>query len=157
MNIRPIELLRAAWGAVLLVAPGVVLRLVHAVRIDGRALVIARVLGARQLLQASLSGIKPSPEMLAAGVCVDAVHSMTAVGLAVVDRHRARVGVADGIVAALWAALGLHHLYASKAETTTERGRDRLARAVLGAVPGGRELMDRARAVRADATPGASQ
>jgi hypothetical protein len=157
MNIRPIELMRAAWGAVLLVAPDVVLRLVHAVRIDRRALVVGRILGARQLIQASLSGINPSPEMLAAGAWVDAVHSMTAFGLAVVDRHRARVGVADGIVAGLWAALGLHHLYTGKAQSTTERGRDRLARVVVGALPGGRELMDQARAVRGDATARGTQ
>ncbi len=156
MNVRRIELLRAGWGAVLLVAPGAVLHLVRAVRIDRKALVITRILGARQLFQALVSGIGPSPEMLAAGVWVDTVHSMTAFGLAVIDRRRVRVGVADGIVAALWAGLGLHHLYTGKAQNTAARGRDRLARAVVGALPGGRRLMNQADVLRA-AAPNISQ
>jgi hypothetical protein len=152
MSGRRIEFVRAGWGAVLLVAPRAVLHLVRAVRVDRKALVITRILGARQLFQALLSGIGPSPEMLAAGVWVDTVHSMTAFGLAVIDRQRVRVGVVDGVVAALWAGLGLHHLYTGKAQTTVARGRDKLARTVVGALPGGRALMDQASAQRADAT-----
>jgi hypothetical protein len=152
MNVRRIELMRAGWGVVLLVAPGAVLHLARAVHVDRKALVITRILGARQLFQALLSGIGPSPEMLAAGVWVDTVHSITAFGLAVIDRRRVRVGVADGIVAAVWAGLGLHHLYTGNAQTTAVRGRDRLARAVVGRLPGGNALMDQASAERAGAT-----
>ncbi len=152
MNVRRIELMRAAWGVVLLAAPSAVLHLVRAARVDRKAVVIARILGARQLFQALMSGIGPSPEMLAAGVWVDTVHSITAFGLAVIDRRRVRVGVADGIVAALWAGLGLRHLYTGKAQTTATRGRDRLAGAVVEALPGGRLLMDQASAVRAEAS-----
>lgn len=87
--------------------------------------------------------------MLAAGVWVDTAHSATALGLAVVDRRRARGGVADALVAAWWAGLGWRHLRTGQARTDGVRGRDRLARTVLRALPGGRALAAQARAVRA--------
>ena len=149
MKIRGIELIRAGWGAVLLASPAGVLNHVPGVEVDRTALVVTRVLGARHVVQALFSGIDPGPEVLAAGVWVDTVHSMTAFGLAVVDRRRARAGVADGAVAALWAGVGLRHLRTGKVRTATVRGRDRLARAVVWALPGGRRLMAEAQAVRA--------
>ncbi|ORA09922.1 hypothetical protein [Mycobacterium arosiense] len=149
MKIRAIELVRAGWGAVLLVAPAEVLNHLHGVQVDRKALVVTRILGARHLAQSLLSGVNPGPEVLAAGVWVDAVHSATALGLAVIDRRRARGGVTDAVVAASWAALGWRHLRAGRARTDGVRGRDRLARAVVGALPGGRGLMARAQAVRA--------
>lgn len=149
MKIRAIELIRAGWGGVLLAAPAEVLGHIHGVRVDRRAVVVTRILGARHLVQALLSGVDPGPEVLAAGVWVDTVHSATALGLAVVDRRRARGGVTDALVAASWAALGWRHLRTGKARTDGVRGRDRLARAVVVALPGGRGLMARAQAVRA--------
>jgi hypothetical protein len=150
MKIRAIELVRAGWGAVLLAAPTEVLDHIHGVQVDRKALVVTRILGARHLAQALLSGVNPSPEVLAAGVWVDTVHSATALGLAAVDRRRARGGVTDAVVAASWAALGWRHLRAGNARTDGVRGRDRLARTVIGALPGGRGLMAQARAVRAE-------
>jgi len=149
MKIRAIELIRAGWGGVLLAAPAEVLGHIHGVRVDRRAVVVTRILGARHLVQALLSGVDPGPEVLAAGVWVDTVHSATALGLAVADRRRARGGVTDALVAASWAALGWRHLRTGRARTDGVRGRDRLARAVVGALPGGRGLMARAQAVRA--------
>ncbi|MDT5147120.1 MAG: hypothetical protein QOC58_1765 [Mycobacterium sp.] len=55
---------------------------------DRKSLVVTRILGARHLVQAAFSGINPNPEVLAAGIWVDTVHSMTAFGLAAVDRRR---------------------------------------------------------------------
>lgn len=149
MKFRGFELLRAGWGAVLVAAPAGVLNHIHGVEVDRKALVVTRILGARHLVQASFSGINPGPEVLAAGIWVDTVHSMTAFGLAAADRRRARGGIVDGVVAALWAGLAWRHLNAGEARTTTVRGRDRLARTVIGALPGGRRLMARAEAVRA--------
>jgi hypothetical protein len=150
MHFRRIELMRGSWGAALLIAPRLVLAQVHGVRVDRKAVVVARILGARQLLQAGLSGINPSPEMLAGGVWVDAVHSLTAFGLAVGDRRRARAGITDGVVAAVWALLGWRHLSTGKATQAAARGRDRFARAVLGVLPGGRRLRRQAARVRAE-------
>ncbi|CQD19374.1 hypothetical protein BN000_04510 [Mycobacterium europaeum] len=149
MKIRFIEVLRAGWGAVLLAAPSQVLDHIHGVEVDRKALVVTRILGARHLGQAVLSGINPGPEVLAAGVWVDAVHSATALGLAAVDRRRARGGVTDAAVAAAWAGLGWRHLRTGQARTDGVRGRDRLAATVVGALPGGAGLMARAQAVRA--------
>jgi hypothetical protein len=149
MNIRPIELLRAAWGASLLLFPRAVLEHVHGVRVDRKAVLIARILGARHMAQASLSGLDPSPEILAGGVWVDSVHSLTAVGLAGVDRRRARAGVTDAVIAALWAVFGWHDLRTGNPPPPSHaRGRDRLARTVFGALPGAGPLMAQARRAR---------
>lgn len=133
----------------MLLAPRAVLARARAVRIDRRAVVITRILGARQVVQASLSGIKPTPEILAAGVWVDAVHSLTALALAVADHRRVRVGVVDAVVAALWAALGAYDLRRGNvAPDDHAHVRNRLARTVIGALPGGRLVMDQARKAR---------
>lgn len=148
MTVRAIELIRAAWGAALLVAPAAVLHRLRGVRVDRGALVITRILGARHLVQALLSGVDPGPEVLAAGVWVDSAHAATALGLAVADRRRARGGLIDAAVAASWAALGRRYLREGRVRTEALGRRDRLARAVLGALPGGAGLMARAQAVR---------
>ena len=141
---RKIELFRAGWGAALLVAPRHVMTNVHHVRVDRKSVVIARILGARQLTQAALSGVRPSPEVLAMGVWVDAVHAITALGLAVLDRPRARAGMTDTAVASLWAGAGYRDLtVAGSTPPTHQRRRDRLARIVLGIVPGGGPLLSR--------------
>ncbi len=141
MKVRGLEVLRAAWGGVLLVSPAEVLDHIHGVEVDRKALVVTRILGARHLVQASFSGINPGPEVLAAGVWVDTVHALTAFGLAAVDRRRARGGVTDGAVAALWAGLAVRHLRTGDVRTGTVRGRDRLARTVLNVLPGGRRVL----------------
>lgn len=142
MQIRQIELIRAAWGVSLLVAPETVLERVHGVHVDHKAVVIARILGARHLAQASMSGLDPSPEILASGVWVDSVHSLTAAGLALVDHNRARAGATDAIIAAAWAAFGWRDLRAGNVPPRSHATRrDRLARIVFGALPGGGSLM----------------
>lgn len=141
-RLRRIELARGVWGAALLVAPRQVMERVHHVRVDTNSVVVARILGARQLTQAALSGIRPSPEVLAMGVWVDTVHALTALGLAVVDRTRARAGLTDTAVAGVWAAAGYRDLSGAEATPPAhQRTRDRLARVVLGLAPGGRLLL----------------
>ena len=147
--IRRIEVVRAAWGAALLVAPRQVLGRVHHLRVDRASVRVARVLGARQLGQAVLSGVDPSPEVLAMGVWVDGVHAATAVGLAVVDRHRARAGLTDAAIAGAYAVLGYRDLVTARPTPPShQRRRDELARAVLGLVPGGGPLLSRCAAAR---------
>ena len=143
-RLRWIELARGAWGAALLVAPRVVLERVHHLTVDDKSLIVARVLGARHLAQAALSGVGPSPEVLAMGVWVDCAHAATAVGLAAVDRSRARGGLTDAGIAAVWAAAGYRDLRSGAVPPPEhDRRRDALARLVLRIVPGGSALLHR--------------
>ena len=144
---RQIELLRAAWGAALLIAPRQVMENVHHLKVDTKSAVIARILGGRQLAQAALSGLRPSPEVLAMGVWVDTVHALTALGLAVADRSRARAGLTDTVVAGLWAGAGYRDLLGSAPTASShQRLRDRLAQIVLRVAPGGAFLLRRVNA-----------
>jgi hypothetical protein len=144
MVIRKIEILRAAWGAALLIAPRRVLTDIHHVTVDRKSLVIARILGVRHLSQAALSGVSPSPEVLAMGVWVDLAHAGTALGLAGADRSRARAGLTDTAIAATFAGLGYRDLTTANSPATPpghDRRRDTLARRVLRFVPGGPLLL----------------
>lgn len=141
---RPIEIFRGSWGAALLVAPRFVLQEVHHVEIDPRSLVVTRILGARQLAQALLSGIRPSPEVLAMGAWVDAAHAVSAAALAVLDPPRARAATTDVVVASIWAVAGYRDLSDTPAAPSEhDRRRNRLARIVLAVVPGGAVLTRR--------------
>jgi len=149
MTLRYIEIIRSLWGAILLGAPRRVLSRVAGAEVDHRAVVVVRILGARHLVQAALSGINPSPEVIAAGVWVDTVHSVTAFGLAAADRHRASGGITDAVVAAAWALVGLHDLNSGMVPPPDhDRRRDRLAQIVLAPMPGGRRLLAKAHRAR---------
>lgn len=151
MALRKIELARAAWGAALLVAPRRTLTWIPRVEVDARSLAVARVLGLRQLIQALLSGVHPSPEILALGIWVDSAHAATALSLAAIDPRRANGGLADAAVATTWAALGWRDLVSSP---VTEQGtraapgrrRDALGLSVLNLLPLGGALRNRAAA-----------
>jgi hypothetical protein len=144
MRYRRIEILRGVWGVALLVCPDRVLAIAHGLRVDAKSRIIARILGARHLIQSTLSGFRPSPEVLAMGVWVDTVHALTALGLAVVDRDRARAGLTDAAVAGLWALAGNHDLArAGPTPAARQRVRERLALLVLSRVPGGHSLLAR--------------
>jgi hypothetical protein len=145
-TVRLVEVGRGLWGLALLTAPGQVMTHVHHVRVDRTSVVVARVLGARHLAQAALSGVDPSPEVLAMGTWVDTAHAATGVALAVVDRGRARGALTDVAVAATWALAGWRDLdHPDRQAPGHDRRRDRLAVAVLRVVPGGRSLLRRAR------------
>jgi hypothetical protein len=106
---------------------------------------VARVLGARHLTQAALSGIRPTPAVLALGVWVDTVHAGTALAFAAADPARARAGITDAAVAGGWAAAGFRDVTRGRAPLhPQERRRDQLARTVLKRVPAGRPLLARA-------------
>lgn len=146
---RPIELGRATWGAALFLAPGPVMEHFPRVRVDSKSLAIARILGARQLTHAALSGIRPTPQVLAIGVWVDTAHALTALGLALVDRSRARAALIDATVAGTWAVLGCRDITRGPVPAPAhEHRRDHLACLVLSMVPGGRPLLRRADGAR---------
>ena len=146
---RGIEILRGTWGAALLLAPDRVLRATDSEPVDTASRAVARILGARQLLQATLSGLRPSPEVLAMGVWVDTVHALTGAALALSVRRRARAGWTDAVIASVWAAAGYHELGGGRATPRAhQRYRDELADLVLDHVPGGHRLHDTVRKAR---------
>lgn len=150
-RIRAIEITRAAWGAALLLAPHRTLKLVHRIEVDRKSVLIARVLGVRQITQAALSGVRPSPEILAMGVWVDLAHAASALGLAAVDRERASAGLTDTAVAVAWAGFGWHDLRTGPVPAPAhDRRRDAMARWVLAHVPGGGPLRRRTQLHRDD-------
>ncbi len=139
-----IEAVRAAWGAALLFGPGIMLEQVFRVRADSRSIAVARLLGARHVAQAVLSGSRPAPAVLALGVWVDTAHAGTALAFAAADRPRARAAIFDGAVAAGWAAAGFRDLARSWAPRAVgERRRDHLARTLLRHLPAGPALLAR--------------
>lgn len=144
VQLRLVEVVRAGWGTALLTCPGLVLQHVHRLRADTASRRVTRVLGARQLGQAVLSGVAPSPEVLAMGVWVDAAHAVTAVAFSLSDRTRWRAGVTDAVIAAVWAALGYRDLVHGRGTRPGhDRRRDAAARFVLHHVPGGAPLLRR--------------
>jgi hypothetical protein len=133
---------RAAWGAALLIGPGTVLEQVHGVRADSRSIAVARLLGARHVAQATLSGTRPAPAILALGVWIDTAHAGTALAFAAAGRTRARGAILDAAVAAGWAAAGLRVLTRSRPpQPAGQWRRDRLACRLLRHLPAGRTLL----------------
>ena len=142
---REIELTRGAVGVSLLLAPRAWLRAAYRTEPDHRAVLVARILGARHLTQAVLSGVDPSPEVLATGVWTDTAHAVTALGMALADRRRAAAGVLNAASALVWGAWGHHDLtHGPVPGPSHDRHRDAMARWTLSRLPGGAPLLRRA-------------
>ena len=121
-----VEVLRIVYGMVQLVAPARVARVVGG-RLDHRARVVARVLGARHVVQGCVSAAAPDAVVLALGAEVDLLHAASMVALAVVDRRRRRIALADACVAASFTGLvsspGAPRSRHARPGTITERRR----------------------------------
>lgn len=98
---------RSAFGALLLVAPGAIIGPIET-RSDRGPRAIARVLGARHLVQAALVGRHRSPALAIGGAGVDSIHAAVAVAVAAVDARHRRVALANAATAAALAASGVH-------------------------------------------------
>ena len=98
--------LRAGYGTVLLLAPDHVVKLCTGRLPDPRARGVVRVLGARHIVQALLTGGAPTAAVLAVGAEVDLTHSLTALGLAALDPPRRRAGFVDAAAAASFTVIG---------------------------------------------------
>jgi hypothetical protein len=113
---RP-ALVRGAYGAVLCIAPGALIRLADASPASPRTCAVARLLGVRHLTQAALSAVRPSPALLALGVEADLLHSASMLALGALDPPRRRIGLTDAMVAAAFAAAGLATVRSSLAQS----------------------------------------
>ncbi|WP_431932273.1 hypothetical protein [Micromonospora sp. RP3T] len=95
---------RVAWGTLLLLVPGALLRPVGPATPAARWTL--RVLGARHLAQAAVTLRWPVPGVLVVGAAVDGAHALATLALAAADRRQRHAALADATVAAVWAVLG---------------------------------------------------
>jgi hypothetical protein len=83
---RALQLIRAGYGAALLLVPGPAIRLATGHAPSPRTCRIARLLGARHLVQSALTTIVPLPVTFAIGGQVDTAHTASMLLLAAASR-----------------------------------------------------------------------
>ena len=106
-SLRALTAARLLLGSTLLVAPGPLLGVLGCERCDARVRAVARVLGARQLVQAAVGGRHRSRGWILAGAAVDAGHAMTMVIVASLDHERRRPALASALTASAMAVAGI--------------------------------------------------
>jgi hypothetical protein len=99
-------LLRAGYGAVLLCAPGAVIGICTGQPASKLARGVTRLLGARHLTQAIMTARAPSSTVLGIGAMVDFAHAASMLALAAGRPPLRRAEIADGLTAAIFAAVG---------------------------------------------------
>jgi hypothetical protein len=97
--------IRGGYGALQLTNPTVVSGRLLRRGLDVRGQGVTRVLGARQLAQALVSGPAPSYPVLAVGVEVDLLHAASMLALALAGRRR-RAAFTDALIAGAFALAG---------------------------------------------------
>ncbi|WP_138443059.1 hypothetical protein [Sinomonas susongensis] len=100
---RPLEVVRAAYGASELLAPGALERLLVGAAADQRARTTIRILGARHLLQAVVTA-RGGATVHRLGGGVDALHAVSMAALAVFDPKRRRAAAVNAAIALAFAA-----------------------------------------------------
>ena len=100
-------LAEGCWGALLLIAPGRLLGALAGGRIDARVSAIARVLGAREVVQALATGRRPTRRRLHAGALVDGAHAASMVALAASGVGPRRLTLTSAATATAFAAAGI--------------------------------------------------
>lgn len=98
-----LAVVRAGWGCFLVVVTPGMLRALG-LPWDGRAIVVMRVLGVRQLAQAVICR---RGRFLRVGALVDSLHAMSMLLLASTDVQRRRAALLDATVASGFAVAGL--------------------------------------------------
>jgi hypothetical protein len=104
---RPDRLLgfvRLGWAAALITAPDAVIGVIGG-GVDSKSVAVARILGVRHAAQGAVE-VATGSRWRRAGSAIDAAHSITAVGLALVDSSRRRLAFADAAIAATFAIAG---------------------------------------------------
>ncbi|MDQ6837162.1 MAG: hypothetical protein M3137_02150 [Actinomycetota bacterium] len=146
-----LRVVRAAWGVLQLIAPGLVADRLGGTPLDRRGRNIARVLASRQLLQTAVCGPAPPYAVLALGAEVDGLHAASMIGVGMFASKQRRAAFGDALVAGAFAAAGVMAARASRSARRSpgptaglaelrDRSADRLARRL---VPGYRRAGDR--------------
>jgi hypothetical protein len=103
-----LQVVRAGYGGALLTVPGPVIRLVTGRPPGSRARAVARVLGARHLLQAALTTAAASSRpSLGIGAVVDLAHAASMAAVALADRQVRRLTLSDALIESTFAAAGV--------------------------------------------------
>ena len=105
---RLLQVARAGYGGALLTMPGPVIRLATGRPAGPGARAVARVLGARHLLQAALTTAAASSRLsLGIGAVVDLAHAASMAALALADRQARRLTLPDALIETTVAAAGV--------------------------------------------------
>lgn len=104
---RYVALVRAAYGALLLLAPGAAVRLASGEPADPASTLVGRVLGLRHLAQALVMDRAGNRDRLLVGAAIDAAHALSMLGLAASNREHRRVAALDAVLATGLAISGL--------------------------------------------------
>jgi len=123
LGTRGASVVRVGYGVALLCIPGPMISAVTGAPVSGRVRAVARVLGARQLVQAAVCGLAPGRGLVQAGAAADGLHSASMLALAGTEPVLRRALLADGAIAAAFATVA----------TTSLR---RSPRALAGQQPG---------------------
>lgn len=91
-----VQLVRAAWGAVLLTRPEKAYGILGGAPPSTSAgTTVLRVLGGRHVAQAAVALARPTRPVLVTGAVFDALHALTAVAYAASGESRRRTGLTD--------------------------------------------------------------
>ncbi|HEY7859704.1 MAG TPA: hypothetical protein VIC82_14505 [Candidatus Nanopelagicales bacterium] len=105
--VRSVGLLRVGWGVVMLLRPGAVLTAVTGRDSIGQAeSFVVQVLGAREVLQGSVTALFPRRSLLRWGVAVDATHAASMAGLAAVKPNRKVPALTSAAIATVELVVG---------------------------------------------------
>ncbi len=104
--LRSAAVARAGWGAALLLTPELLLRIGGRPPAPAAAIAVARVLGARQLLQAVVTTAAPTARVARLSAATDTLHAGTDAWLAAVSRRWRRIALIDTAIAGGLAAAG---------------------------------------------------
>jgi hypothetical protein len=101
---------RAGYGVALVAVPGLLIGLTGE-RPGGRACAVARVLGARHLIQAGVTAVSQlgdpgSPVVLGGGAAVDLLHASSMLALGGAEGRVRRAALTDACVETALAAIG---------------------------------------------------
>jgi len=103
---RVLRLARLAYGTALLASPARIVRAYGGDPDDDATTLVARILGARHVLQAVVTGSHPGPIRRYGGAVVDALHALSMFTLATMDSDHARPALFDGSLAAAFCIVG---------------------------------------------------
>jgi hypothetical protein len=104
---QALQLIRAGYGAALLLAPGPTICLATGRRPTHRTAGVARLLGARHLAQTALTAAFPGRATFTLGAQVDTVHAASMLLLATVSPPARRAALTDVLTETAFAAAAL--------------------------------------------------